>query len=151
MLALPGAASIDAERGHAVKRRGINGRRAILAAVLLVCALAGTGCGPSAATGRPPILMDAIESTRLDARAVATCRAVATPLLAAIDSSAGEVRRLGSAYDLADDLELDGLADNEYVAVCAFDVSQADGLRDGLTVFTIWQKDGYGSGEFAVW
>jgi hypothetical protein len=37
------------------------------------------------------------------------------------------------------------------VAVCAFDASQIDGLRDGLTVFTIWQSDWHGSGEFAVW
>jgi hypothetical protein len=97
------------------------------------------------------MLVDAIEVGRLDERAVATCKASAAPLLAAIDSSAGDVGRLGMTYELVDDLELGAQDGDDYVAICAFDATEIDALRDDITVYSLWQSEMHGSGVLAAW
>lgn len=80
-----------------------------------------------------------------------TCSAASATLLAAIDSSPAEVNHLAERHGLDVD-NREGLdSAGSYVAICAYDASEIAALADGLSVFGLWESDGFGNGVIAVW
>lgn len=114
------------------------------------------GAGPSAAPTSVSVTAD-LASTHVDERSLAACDDWLVPggggpagarLTAALDSTAGDVRRLllSAHKDAAGDVNLRPLGDEDFVAVCSIDIraSRGFGSSTSMLIYATPQNDGVG-------
>jgi hypothetical protein len=130
-----------------------NRQRALPLAAILVCTILGlAACSNGNAAQPPRILSEALDSTRLDHRAVSTCTSGGVPPIAAVDSDASTIRALSPGEPLADEFDRYLPANGgEYVAVCVYDADEVQGLDNRLEYFVMWETEWAGSGVLAAW
>lgn len=118
--------------------------------MLIVAGL--TGCIARESGPPPRIVQEAIETQRLDQRAVETCTSAGQPPIAAFDSDAGTIREIPESATLADGFDRSLQADGEaYVAVCIYDAAEIPGLDRKLNFFVMWETEWEGSAVLAAW
>ncbi|MBG6054578.1 hypothetical protein IWX81_000968 [Salinibacterium sp. CAN_S4] len=87
------------------------------------------------------VLADAAAAKTLDVAAKQFCNdhIHGPDLIAALDSTAGEIRQIASEVEVRGPWQ-DGLpsGDDEPVWICVFDVAGLPGLEDGLTYMAYW-------------
>jgi hypothetical protein len=87
------------------------------------------------------VLADAADSATMDARAEQYCTEYlhGLELIAAIDSTAGEVRQIATQVETRGPWHV-GLpaGDEDRVSICIFDVAGVPGLKEGLRYMAYW-------------
>jgi hypothetical protein len=87
------------------------------------------------------VLADAADSATMDARAEQYCTEYlhGSELIAAIDSTAGEVRQIATQVETRGPWHV-GLpaGDEDRVSICIFDVAGVPGLKEGLRYMAYW-------------
>lgn len=124
-----------------------------LALLVSFACIALAGCGQTRPdTTAPEALSQALTETRLDERALETCRASGTTPVAALDSNpsaAMEIQGTARSFEEYDySLPDPSLS---YVAICIYDASEIDGLAPDMKYMTMWETEWDGSGILVAW
>lgn len=144
--------AVNAASVAVMPRLGI--RLSLSAGVAGSIAFTLVACGPSAPSDPPQLLVDAVESGTIDDKAVKACSEIypSETYLAALDSTAGEVRELarsgpgGSTPDIQD---LPDEADT-YIAICVSELPEGNPLKSKYAA--LWMTEGStATGFVAVW
>lgn len=129
-------------------------RSAIVAAGVAALAITLAGCAPSQPSAPPQVLVDALEAGTLDDKAVSTCSEIypTETYLAALDSTAAEVRELAQPGPGGAEPDIQSLPDAEgtYIAICVSELPEGNPLKSKYAA--TWMTEGStATGFVAVW